>query len=343
MPPVIDLRALPKTELHLHLEGAVPPEVYLDLAHKYWGRDEIRDVAELRRALRHRDFAEFLLRWTRFTGLLREPDDVRHGAAGVARGLLEPGVRYAELHLSSTDSLRRGVPLEALVHAAHTGLLEGGTGDGGLRVALIIDLVRGTPIPATLRAVEVAGDLAEYGVIAVGLGGDESRYPPELYAPAYDRAAALGLRRTAHAGEAAGPQSVWGALRELGCERIGHGVRATEDPGLVEHLGETGIALEVCPTSNVHTGAVRALAHHPLAALLRAGVRVSLSSDDPTFFDTDIVREYEQARDALGLDDDELLGLARAGFEVAFLADDERAALLAEFDLAVEKLREPGC
>ncbi len=340
---MIDLRALPKTELHLHLEGAIPPEVYLDLAHKYWGPDEIRDVAELRRALRHRDFAEFLSRWTRFTGLLREPDDVRLGAAGVARGLLEQGVRYAELHLSSTDALRRGIPLEPLVRAAHAGLVDGAAGDGELRVALIIDLVRSTPIPLTLQTVEAAAELGEYGVVAVGLGGDESRFPPELYAAAYERAAGLGLRRTAHAGEAAGPESVWGALRRLGCERIGHGVRAAEDPDLVEHLRETGVPLEVCPTSNVHTGTVSTLADHPLASLLRSGVRVSLSSDDPTFFETDIVREYELARDVAGLDDDALVSLARSGFEVAFVDEDERAALLVEFDRAVEKLRAPGC
>ena len=335
----MDLLALPKTELHLHLEGAIPPEAYLELAHKYWGPEEIPDVERLRSELRHRDFPEFLRRWTRFTGLLREAEDLRRGAAAVARGLRAQGVRYAEVHLSSTDFARRGVPLLVAIPAARQGLDAGSAGDG-LRVALIIDLVRSTPIDQAIRTVEQAADLAsECDVVAVGLGGDEAAYPPELYTSAYRRAAELGLRRTAHAGEAAGPASVWGALRDLGCERIGHGVRSAGDRGLVNHLCETGVPLEVCPTSNVHTGAVPAFERHPLAELLRSGVRVSLSSDDPTFFETDVLREYTRAREELGLSDAELVTIARTGFEVAFVSDDERAVMLAEFDAAVGSLQ----
>ena len=143
------------------------------------------------------------------------------------------------------------------------------------------------------------------------------------------------MHRVAHAGEAAGPESIWGAIKFLGVERIGHGTRAIEDPALLTFLARERIPLEVCPTSNVRTGVLAVLHDHPLATYLRAGIPIALSSDDPAMFGSDIVNEYRQARDVLGLSGDDLIQIARAGFEVAFLSDAERSALLAEFDQVV--------
>ena len=335
----MDLLDLPKTELHLHLEGAIPPQALLQLIHKYGGAQEVPDLERLEARFRYRDFPHFIKTWLWMIRCLREYEDFRLIAAAVARQLAAQGVRYAELHFSPGDHQPRGLELQPLAAAIRAGFNDA-TADGqthpAVRANLIVDLVRNYGPERGARRLEQAAEVAdETGIVGIGIGGGEHGFPPEPYAPVYRRAEALGLHRVAHAGESAGPESIWGAVKTLGVERIGHGTRAFEDPALVAYLSEAGIPLEVCPTSNVCTGVVATLRDHPLAKYHRSGVRVTLSSDDPTMFGSDIVAEYRQARDVLGLGAADLVQIARTGFEVAFLSDDERTALLAEFDRAV--------
>ena len=335
----MDLLALPKTELHLHLEGAMPQQTLLRLVQKYGGTDEVPNLKALQAKFRYRDFAHFIATWVWMVKFIREYEDFRLIASGVAQDLTAQGVRYAELHFSPGDFERHGLRLQPLALAIRAGLHEASQKSGSpleSRFGLILDLGRDNGPEKGMRLLEEAAEVAaEAGILGIGLGGSEQLFPPGPYRPVYQRAAALGLHRVAHAGEAAGPESMWGAIKSLGVERIGHGTRAIEDPALVTFLARERIPLEVCLTSNLRTGVLAALHDHPLATYLRAGVPVTLSSDDPAMFGSDIVNEYRQARDVLGLSGDCLIQMARAGFEVAFLSDAERSELLAEFDQVV--------
>ncbi len=335
----MDLLALPKTELHLHLEGAIPQQTLLRLVKKYGGTDEVPNLQSLQARFHYRDFAHFIATWIWMVKFIREYEDFRLIASGVAQDLTAQGVRYAELHFVPSDFERHGLKLQPLALAIRAGLQEASQQSGAPlepKFGLILDLCRDIGPEKGMRLLEEAAEVAEEaGILGIGLGGSEQLFPPEPYKPVYQRAAALGLHRVAHAGEAAGPESIWGAIKSLGVERIGHGTRAIEDPALVTFLASERVALEVCLTSNLRTRVLAALHDHPLTTYLRSGVPVTLSSDDPTMFGSNIVNEYRQAQDVLGLSSNCLIQIARAGFEVAFLSGSERSRLLAEFDQVV--------
>ena len=326
----MDLNTLPKTELHLHLEGAIPAPTLLELIHKYGGATKVSTLSDLRERLSYRDFPHFLDVWRWMTLHVREYDDFRTIARDVARELAAQGVLYAEVFFSPADFARHGLELQRIATAIRTGLDEAGPEP---RVRLIVDLCRQYGPELGARWLEETAEVArEADIVGIGLGGPEHEVPPEVYAAVYRRAADLGLRRVAHAGEAASTESIWSAIKTLGAERIGHGTCAVDDPDLVAYLRSTALPVEVCVTSNVRTGVVARPEDHPIRRMFDAGVRVTVSSDDPTFFDTHIVEEYAVLRDALHFSPKELLHVARTGFEVAFVTEDERAGLLGRFD-----------
>jgi adenosine deaminase len=325
----LNLHTLPKTELHLHLEGAVPADVLLELIRKYHGTNETPDRARLAQRLIYRDFPHFLDTWRWMCGFVREPDDFTLIAKEVARGLAAQNVRYAELHFSPPDFLHHGLSISSIANAVRAGL----TSAGKPEVSLIIDLCRQYgPEKGFTWLGEVVEISREAGIVGIGLGGPEHLSPAEPYAEVFRAAESHGLRRVVHAGEAAGPESIWAALNSLGAERIGHGTRAVFDRELMSRLRDTGVPIEVCPKSNVCTGVVDRIENHPVRQLFDFGVRVTLSSDDPTFFGTDIVSEYQLLRDRLGFSDSDLGRIARNGFEMAFVSQDRRAELLRDFD-----------
>jgi len=329
----LNLETLPKTELHLHLEGAIPVDVLLELIHKYEGTSETPNRTRLVERLTYRDFSHFLDTWRWMCRFVREAEDFTRIADGVAKELAAQNVRYAELHFSPPDFLRHGLSIASIAKAVRAGL---NTVDG-LEIALIMDLCRQYgPEQGRRWLAEVVEVAEEAGIIGIGLGGPEHLAPAEPYREVFRLAESHGLHRVAHAGEAAGPESIWSALNALGVERIGHGTRAILDRDLMSYLCDTGIPLEVCPTSNVCTGVVPGIEHHPVRQLFDAGVRITLSSDDPTFFGTDIISEYILLRDRFGFSDDDLVHVARNGFEVAFMSEERRAALLRDFDAYCE-------
>jgi adenosine deaminase len=338
----MDITNIPKTELHLHLEGAIPHETLLALVHKYGDGKIVPDLGTLKNRLKYREFGQFVEAWIWKNNYLREYEDFRLIARSLPRELATKGIRYAEVSFSPGDFQRQGLHLQPLAKAIRAGLDEASRdGNNGLQIAinLIVDLVRDCGPTLGARWLDETAEIArETGIVAIGLGGPELEFPPEPYARVFRRAEALGLHRVAHAGEAAGASSIWGALKSLGVERIGHGTRSFEDPALVEYLYRKRIPLEVCLTSNVYTGVVNTLRSHPFLSYFQSGIPITFSTDDPAMFDTDIVAEYEKARTEFRLTDTELLRIARTGFEVAFLTEETRAVFLKEFDRKVQLL-----
>jgi adenosine deaminase len=333
---MIDLRKLPKTELHLHFEGAVPPETLLQLIHKYGDRSKVPDLTTLQSKFRYRDFRDFIAVYVWAVKYFREYEDFSLAAAGIVRELADQNVRYAEIYFSPGMFERVGLKLQLLAKAIRAGL----STSSEVKTRLIVDLIRERgPAQGDRRLSQAAEVAGEADIVGIGIGGSEDRFPPHPFAPVYRRAEALGLHRVAHAGEWAGAESVWGAVRALRVERIGHGTRSFEDPALTRYLREMGIPLEVCPTSNLCTGVVAAIKSHPIQDYFRMGIPVTLSTDDPTLFHTDIVKEYRLLREELGMNDDDLVKIARTGFEVAFVSEAERKKFLAAFDGAIAELR----
>lgn len=319
---------IPKVELHLHLEGAIPLEILWQLVEKYGGDPTTPNRTALHEAFRYRDFTHFLELWSWKNRFLREYDDFSLVAEGVARGLAEQNVLYAEAFFSPAEFAEAGLQVGRVSEAIRRGLDRVDT----VRVALIADLVRDLGPERGARTVEEVGELRDLGVIGIGLGGSEHRFPPEPYAAAFERARKLGLHTTAHAGEAAGPESIWGVLRALQVERIGHGVRAKEDPALIAHLHHDQVALEMCPVSNLRTGVVPCIEQHPVREYFDAGLLLTIGSDDPTLFGTRLSDEYGLLETSLGFRREELRRLVLGGVQASWLAGDEKDALLQQME-----------
>ena len=242
-----------------------------------------------------RDFAHFIEVWILTTNALRTRADFAQVAVDYAEEAAAHGAVYLEAIFSPAERVARGIPWDDIF---------GGYCDGadqarelhGVEIRLTPDIYRGLSLEGAKELVAVAARYRDRGVVGVGLGGLEADYPPEPYAPAFALARSEGLASVPHAGEVAGPASIRGALDALGADRLRHGIRAVEDPALVQELEERGIVLDVCPISNVRTGAVPSLEEHPLRELAAAGVVCSISTDDPAMFDTDLTRDYAAAR-----------------------------------------------
>ena len=291
------LRRLPKVELHLHLEGAIPLDCLWELVKKYGGTSEVGSVSALASKFQYQDFPHFIETWIWKNGFLREYDDFAFFADRIAEDLAQQRIRYAEAFFSPGDFAVHGLHSQRIAEALRRGLDRHAQ---AVTVMLIADLNRDFGPERGARWLEEMGEVKELGVIGIGMGGSEQRFPPQPYRDVYQRAREFGFRTTAHAGEAAGAESIWDALNELRVERIGHGTRAIEDKRLVEHLKERQIPLEVCPISNVRTGLVPDLAHHPIREYYQQGLLVTVNSDDPKMFDTSLEREYQQLMETFG-------------------------------------------
>ena len=312
----------PKIELHVHFEGTVRPATLLEIARRNDYPLPAGDEEGLSRLYDFRDFEHFIEVWVLTTNALRTADDFRQVVVDYAQEAAIHGAVYVEGIFSPAERVRRGVRWDEIF----TGYCDGAQEAGelhGVEVRLTPDIVRGFSLDEAEAVVRYSAAYRDRGIVGVGLGGLEARYPPEPYASAFALARDEGFASVPHAGEVSGAESVRSALEALGADRIRHGIRAVEDPGLVDELRDRGIVLDVCPVSNVRTGAVGSLEQHPLPQLADAGVRCSISTDDPAMFDTDLTRDYEAAR-TLGYEPE----LAYAAGVEGALCDDETKAKL---------------
>jgi aminodeoxyfutalosine deaminase len=332
-PPDPALLAFPKAELHLHLEGSIEQATAVELAARHGVTLTPQEVAT---RYAPGDFAQFIESFIWVTSFLRGPADYALIMERLAESLAHQNVIYAEITLSVGVMLRRQQDPAANLEAIRAAAAK----IPSLRCEFIFDCVRQWGPEAAMQVARCAAPLRNEGVIAFGMGGDELSIPAAEFRAAYDFAAAAGLHRLVHAGETGGPEIIIDAIELLGAERIGHGIGAMRSDRLMDSLAESGVPLEVCPTSNLRTGALaRQLgqssaseAQHPLPMLMRRGVRVTLGSDDPAMFETSLTAEYELVR-RIGLNPNEFVRLAKSGFDYAFLDPPERDALLAKFEL----------
>jgi aminodeoxyfutalosine deaminase len=324
------IRRLPKAELHLHLEGSIQPELALKLAarHGISLPGSAEGVEGLRRHYRFTTFDDFLQLYLAISSCLADAEDFTTIAVDLARGLAEQNVRYAEVTVTPMTHVARGVPADELL----AGLAEGrarARQEHAVELAWVFDIIRTQPDRAE-PTLELALRSREHGVVGLGLAGPESlEWPLQPFAPFFTKARENGLHSLPHAGEHAGPESIWGALRWLGAERLGHGVRCLEDASLVQYLAEKRIPLEVCPSSNVALGVCADLGQHPLPRLLASGLAVTLASDDPPLFSTTLTDEYLRCAARFSWSSEQILSLAAAGFEHSLLSPEARKAWLA--------------
>jgi adenosine deaminase len=296
-----DILRIPKVQLHCHLEGTLHRDRFRQLAFHHGVDIGTRGRVPVGETYRFGSFGEFLLLFRDVASVLREPADFAALATDFVADAVAQNVRYAEIFVSPSvwTWFHHGIDVEATFAAMRTAL-DAGHAKHGIVVAFICDLTRNFGAERALETARLGVAMQKYGVIGVGLGGDEAKWPAELFTDAFAFARAHGLRTVAHAGEAAGAPSVRAAVETLGAERIGHGVRAIEDPAVVALLAERQIPLEICPTSNRLTGAAPAHLPHPMGALHEAGVRVTIDADDPALFGTTLVDEYVEVEQTLG-------------------------------------------
>ncbi|WP_250036914.1 adenosine deaminase [Paractinoplanes maris] len=326
------IAGLPKAELHVHHVGSASPRIVAELAARHEGASPVpADPAALADYFAFRDFAHFIDVYLTVVDLIRDDQDVRMLTFEVARELARQQVRYAELTITPYSSVKRGIPAKAFCEAIEDAR-RGASAEFGIDLRWCFDIPGEAGLAAAEQTLAIALEERPEGLISFGLGGPEIGVPRPQFKPYFDQARAAGLHSVPHAGETTGPETVWDAIHELGAERIGHGISAARDPELVSYLAEHRIPLEISPTSNLRTRAVASLDEHPLAALVAAGVPVSINSDDPPMFGTTLENEYAVAARLLDLDDDGVAGLARAAVSQSFLDSSGKAKLLAEID-----------
>jgi aminodeoxyfutalosine deaminase len=299
------VRTLPKAELHVHLEGSIEPETLHEL-------DPATPVEEFRALYRYADFDAFLKTFAVIGERLRSPEDYALAARRLLERLAAQNVQYAEVIIAAGVVLWKGQEFGPIFDA-----IRDAARGSPVETHWILDAVRQFGCEHVQAVAELAAERVSDGVIAFGIGGSEERGPAEWFRESFAFAKSAGLHLTAHAGESMGAESIRAAL-ELGAERIGHGITAVEDPGLMRELRERDIPLEISITSNLATGVVKRLEDHPVRRLFDAGVPITLNTDDPAMFGCTLTGEYALAEAAFGFSRAELGAIAENGFRYRF-------------------------
>ncbi len=338
---------LPKSELHIHLRGAMPVYIFSELLAEH-PIEEIRPLVssryfeiferypnirpfllpgdkkleEVKKLFSYDTFDQFLATFLFTSIFIRNGKDFRRLVYSVLEELKKQNIVYAEITFSALEYMKNGVSLEEIKEC-----LEGTADFPGLEVQWIVDLVRNNGVDIALDLLKQILAVKCKNIIGITLGGSEHIFPPGPFEKVYSLARDNGLQLTIHAGESLGPQSVWDALHILKATRIGHGVQSIHDPSLLQYLADHKIALEICPTSNFCTAVIPQGTEHPVKKIFEAGVTVTLNTDDPTFFDTTLVQEYMYAS-SLGMTEKNLFQILQNGFQYSFLSQEKKRKYL---------------
>lgn len=321
---------MPKVELHVHLEGAIQPATLLKLAQKHNIDLPANDEAGLREWYKFKDFPHFVEVYLKISSCLRRAEDIELITKEFLVGQAEQNIRYSEVtYTAYTHYKFRQIAFEDQLAAINRARVWASK-EYGVKMGLIIDIARNiSPEEGLLIADWVIG-AKDKGVVALGLGGPEAGHPPELHKAAFEKVLEAGIASIPHAGETAGPASIWGALKSLQAKRIGHGVRCLEDKELVAYLKEHQIPLEVCPTSNVCLKVAGSINQHPLPKLLDAGLYITINSDDPPMFNTTLTNEFWQVANNFHLSQTELENLTINALQASLLDREEKEKMFAD-------------
>jgi len=317
-----DFESHPKIEIHVHLEGSIAADTATDLARRHgFDPPEVIPLVDGRYPRRFADFQEFIDIYLAVSAQIRDPEDLRIIAEAFAHAQAKQNIIYTETTFTAITHVRNSMDPDEMWGAVREGLEAGGG-----NVGLIVDTPRDNGVVAANRTVEMV-EAADAPIVGLGLSGIEGSVPEGEFRVLREAADKLGLGLAAHAGETGGPERVWAALDDLGADRIGHGVACARDAALVDRLARDGIPVEVCPSSNVSLGIFESLDDHPFPELWRAGVNVTINSDDPPFFSTTLASELGHAARIAELTGDDLLELQRRAARAAFVPPDERKRL----------------
>lgn len=330
------LTGLPKAELHVHHVGSASPRIVAELAARHPESPVPRDPAALAEYFKFDDFAKFIEIYLTVVDLIKTPDDVRLLTYEIAREMTAQNLRYAELTVTPYTSVTRGIAAEAFCEAIEDARVAAEK-EFGMTLRWIFDIAGEAGLPAADETLRIATKIRPEGLVGFGLGGPEIGVPRPQFQPHFEAAIAEGLRSVPHAGETTGPETIWDAVRVLKAERIGHGTSTMQDPALVEYLAERRIPLEVSPTSNIATRAVASYDVHPLRAMVEAGLVVTINSDDPPMFGTDLTNEYAVAAQLLDLDEAGVAELAKTAVRESFAEDSVKSAVITEIEEYVAK------
>lgn len=320
-------QTIPKIELHLHLEGAIPLPSLWQLIRKYGGDPDIHSLSDLEQRFVYRDFDHFIHTWIWKNRFLREYEDFTLIAEHVARDLASQNIRYAEMFVSPSAFKQYGLDTREIMQSVHRGIMK----VKDIKIRLIVDLVRNYGPEQEMRTLYEINEVRQNGIAGIGIGGSENLYPPEPFSALYEKAREFGYKTTAHAGEAAGAESIRGAVHALKADRIGHATSAAEDIQLLEYLSENHIPLELCPLSNLKTGAIRSYQDYPIKTFIEYGILFSINTDDPTMFGNTLAGEYEMLERNFNFSKKDIAGFIVNSIQTTWLSEDEKDLLTRQF------------
>ncbi|MEP0751413.1 adenosine deaminase [Trichocoleus sp. Lan] len=326
------LHQLPKVELHLHLEGAIPLTALWQLIEKYNAVSSVGSFSQMEQKFQYKDFQHFIDTWVWKNNFLREYEDFTLIASKIAEDLASQNIIYVEAFYSPGDFIRHGLEPQKLTEAIRKGL---DVHADKITVNLVADLIRDFGPEQGMTWVKQIHEVKNLGVLGIGIGGSEQTFPPKPYEAVYEEARNLGFKTSAHAGEAAGSESIWGAIRSLKVDRIGHGVRAIDDPELVSFLKSEQIPIEMCPISNLRTGVVADIELHPIKKLYKEGLLITVNTDDPKMFNSTLGYEYRMLVEKLGFSLDDIVNLIKNAIKSSWCDDTEKMELFGKIETAL--------
>jgi adenosine deaminase len=322
----MNFTTIPKIENHLHLEGAIPLETLWTLIQKYGGDKTVTNYELLKEKFMYSNFNHFLETWLWKNTFIREYEDFTFLSDAVFKDLGKQNIKYAEIFISPSE-FRSTLEIQKIVEAISKSI----NVNPEICVSLIVDLVRNLGSENAMKTLYEINEVKDMGIIGIGLGGAEKEYPPELFTDVFEKARNLGFKTTAHAGEAAGPQSIWGAIKKLKVDRIGHGTRAIEDPELLNYLADNQIPVELCPLSNLRTKVIDSIEEHPVRTFIDMGIPVSINTDDPKMFGNSLAEEYQALKDNFNFSDDDIYKIIRNSIHTTWLEENEKSTLINKF------------
>ena len=323
------IKKLPKLEQHIHIVGSTKPETLLGIIEDNGVEMPFKNLDDVKQFFQYGDFSHFIAVYSTVNDCITDPKYYERITYEMLESEAACNVKHVEAIFSPNDHVRRDLDYGEMLDAINKGIRRAKR-KFGISCTIRVDLVRnyGPEVAAKeLGWIKKKGD----NIVAVDLGGSENGFPPEPYEKVFKKASDLGLHLVAHAGEDAGPESIWGAIKTLNVERIGHGVAAIKDYALLREIKTRGITIETCPTSNLRIGAIKSIKEHPIRYFIKHGINVSVNSDDPSMFNTDINNEYLQLHRELGFTVDELMRISLDSVETSFLPPKKKEELRETF------------